>query len=288
MDKISEFFSTGNNLYYVIAAAAALVIAAVVIAVAVTVAKKKKKRAEAESEADTRETDSPSAPGSEPAYDSSAEGEIDVDKLVVRSDSDYSPELNANLTIRLPVKYESDEVDSIVPAPVRNKEKKVKKAEPEPKPEPEEKKTSFKEHVHSPEAGRRPGTIQIYTDMGGKYRFRFKTSNGETVGHSQGYTSKEACKNGIKAVINAARVADRVDSTREDYVAAIGKTSFVIYRDRENKFRFRLTAANTSNILASQGYTAKANCINGTESIRNVALFHNLVDDTKKRADKQA
>lgn len=286
MDKISEFFSTGNNLYYVIAAAVALVIIVAGIVVGVKLSKKKKAAAfdnEAErSAAPTDEADTYSDADAESVYDSAVEGEIDVDKLVVRSESDYSPEVNANIAIRLPVKYESEDVDSVVPAPVKNKERKPGSKPVEVSEEPAEKETSFKEHVHSPEAGRRPGTIQIYRDMGGKYRFRLKTSNGETIGHSQGYTSKEACKNGIKSVVNAARIATKVDSTREDYVPTIGKTTFVIYRDRENKFRFRLTAANTSNILASQGYTTKANCINGTESVRNVAAFHNLSDATKK------
>lgn len=288
MDKISEFFSTGNNLYYVIAAAVALVIIVAGIVVGVKLSKKKKAAAK-EDERDVSVVPEDGATTYSEAdddivYDSASEGEIDVDKLVVRSETDYSPEVNANIAIRLPVKYESEDVDSVVPAPVKNKERKPVTKPVETAKPPAEKETVFKEHVHSPEAGRRPGTIQIYRDMGGKYRFRLKTSNGETIGHSQGYTSKEACKNGIKSVINAARIATKVDSTREDYMPLIGKTTFVIYRDRENKFRFRLTAANTSNILASQGYTTKANCINGTESVRNVAAFHNLVDATKKNS----
>ncbi len=281
-EKIREFFATGNNLYYVIAGAVALIAVIAVTVIAVSVAKKKKKKAAA-----AEKPEIAGAPEREPVtYDPSHEGEIDVDKLVVRSESDYSPEVNENFTMRLPVRYDSPDVDSVVMTPLKNPEK-----EPEPAsvPEPEapkEKESSFKDHVYSPEAGKRPGTIQIYTDAGGKYRFRMKTSNGETVGHSQGYTSKSACKNGIKAVINAARIAERADATREDYVSVIGKTVFVIYRDRENKFRFRLTAANASNILASQGYTSKANCINGTESVRHVAAFHNLADDTLKKVVK--
>ena len=80
-----------------------------------------------------------------------------------------------------------------------------------------------------------------------------------------------------------------MDTTKSDeYVASIGRTVFEIYRDNERKFRFRLTAANASNILASQGYTSKVNCINGTESVRNIAAFHNLVDDTAAEADDNA
>ncbi len=43
---------------------------------------------------------------------------------------------------------------------------------------------------------------------------------------------------------------------------------FEIYKDSENKFRFRLQASNGQNIIASQGYTRKSNCINGINSVK--------------------
>ena len=50
---------------------------------------------------------------------------------------------------------------------------------------------------------------------------------------------------------------------------------FEIYNDKKGEFRFRLKASNGQNILASEGYAAKAGCKNGIESVRK-----NCMDDT--------
>ncbi|MDR0508529.1 MAG: YegP family protein [Candidatus Methanoplasma sp.] len=41
---------------------------------------------------------------------------------------------------------------------------------------------------------------EIYLDSSDKYRFRLKAMNGEIVAASQGYISKESCKNGIASI----------------------------------------------------------------------------------------
>ena len=110
--------------------------------------------------------------------------------------------------------------------------------------------------------------------------FCVKSSNKETVGHSQGYTTKANCKSGINAVIKACKYAEIIDTTKEDYVSAVGRATFEVYRDNEMKFRFRLIAANTANILASQGYTAKSNCLNGIKAVKAICLNHNVEDST--------
>tara|TARA_R110002124_G_scaffold54942_1_gene155745 strand:+ start:343 stop:675 length:333 start_codon:yes stop_codon:yes gene_type:complete len=43
---------------------------------------------------------------------------------------------------------------------------------------------------------------------------------------------------------------------------------FEVYKDKAGEFRFRLKAANGQNILASEGYSAKASCLNGIESVK--------------------
>ena len=42
---------------------------------------------------------------------------------------------------------------------------------------------------------------EIYIDNGGQYRFRLNAPNGSCIVHSQGYTTKSACKNGIDSII---------------------------------------------------------------------------------------
>ena len=53
---------------------------------------------------------------------------------------------------------------------------------------------------------------EIYIDNGGKFRFRLNASNGSCVCHSQGYTTKTACKNGIDSIIRSSRNAE-IDKT---------------------------------------------------------------------------
>ena len=43
---------------------------------------------------------------------------------------------------------------------------------------------------------------------------------------------------------------------------------FEVYKDKAGEFRFRLKAANGQNILASEGYSKKASCMNGIESVK--------------------
>ena len=42
--------------------------------------------------------------------------------------------------------------------------------------------------------------FELYTDKAGQFRFRLKASNGENILASEGYSSKDACKNGIASV----------------------------------------------------------------------------------------
>mgnify|MGYP001258597645 FL=1 len=46
---------------------------------------------------------------------------------------------------------------------------------------------------------------------------------------------------------------------------------FELYKDNAGEFRFRLKAGNAENILASEGYTAKASAENGIESVKENA-----------------
>ena len=45
---------------------------------------------------------------------------------------------------------------------------------------------------------------EMYIDKGGQYRFRLNAPNGSCIVHSQGYTTKSACKKGIDSIIRIA------------------------------------------------------------------------------------
>lgn len=51
----------------------------------------------------------------------------------------------------------------------------------------------------------------------------------------------------------------------------MGKSKFEIFKGKDNHFFFHLKAGNGEVILASQGYTAKASCQNGINSVASNA-----------------
>ena len=100
--------------------------------------------------------------------------------------------------------------------------------------------------------------------------FNLKAGNGEVIGVSEVYTAKPACKNGIESVSKNAPIANIEDQTVENWQNE-KNPSFEIYKDKKDEFRFRLKAKNGEIILASEGYTSKAGCLNGIESVRKNA-----------------
>jgi uncharacterized protein len=56
---------------------------------------------------------------------------------------------------------------------------------------------------------------------------------------------------------------------------------FEVYQSgKNNEFRFRLKAGNGQTILSSEGYTSKASCINGIESVKKNAADPKRVNKT--------
>lgn len=96
--------------------------------------------------------------------------------------------------------------------------------------------------------------------------FHLRAANGETIGISEVYSSDEACKKGIESVLKNAPEAGIEDQTASR-VREVKHPKFEIYKDKADKFRFRLKAHNGQEILASQAYTAKASCKNGIQSV---------------------
>ncbi len=57
-------------------------------------------------------------------------------------------------------------------------------------------------------------------------------------------------------------------------------TKFEIYKDSQGEFRWRLRAANGEVIANGEGYTSKAGCLNGIESVRENAPVAEVDDQT--------
>jgi len=57
---------------------------------------------------------------------------------------------------------------------------------------------------------------------------------------------------------------------------------FEVYQSgKKNEFRFRLKADNGQTILSSEGYTSKASCLNGIESVRKNTVVPKRFTKTK-------
>jgi uncharacterized protein len=55
---------------------------------------------------------------------------------------------------------------------------------------------------------------------------------------------------------------------------------FEVYKDKAGEYRFRLKAGNGQVIAVGEGYTTKAACLNGIESVRKNAPEAKLDDQT--------
>lgn len=100
--------------------------------------------------------------------------------------------------------------------------------------------------------------------------FNLKAGNGEVIATSEVYTTEAACMKGVESVRKNAADAKLEDQTVAE-VAAVTNPKFELYTDKAGEFRFRLKARNGEVIAASEGYKAKASCLNGIDSVRRNA-----------------
>lgn len=100
--------------------------------------------------------------------------------------------------------------------------------------------------------------------------FNLKAGNGEVIATSEVYTTEAACMKGVESVRKNAAKAKLEDQTVAE-VAAVTNPKFEMYTDKAGEFRFRLKARNGEIIAVSEGYKAKASCLNGIDSVRRNA-----------------
>ena len=102
-------------------------------------------------------------------------------------------------------------------------------------------------------------------------RFNLVAGNGEVIGVSEVYASRSGLRNGIASIRKNAPIAPVEDQTTEEF-EKVKNPKFEMYIDKAGEFRFRLKARNGEIILASEGYSQKAGCKNGIESVRKNAV----------------
>lgn len=109
-------------------------------------------------------------------------------------------------------------------------------------------------------------------------KFDLKAGNGEVIATSEVYTTEDACRNGVESVRKNAPVAAVEDQTVEGF-AAEKHPKFEVYEDKAGEYRFRLKATNGQIIAVSEGYKAKASCMNGIESVKTNAPEAPVVEE---------
>ena len=109
-------------------------------------------------------------------------------------------------------------------------------------------------------------------------KFDLRAGNGETILTSEVYTTLAACRKGLASVRKNAPTANVENQTLEGY-EVLSHPKFEMYEDKSGQFRFRLKARNGQIIATSEGYTAKAGCLNGIESVKRNAAEADVVEE---------
>ena len=109
-------------------------------------------------------------------------------------------------------------------------------------------------------------------------KFDLKAGNGEVIATSEVYATEDACRNGVESVRKNAPAAAVEDQTIEGF-ATEKHPKFEVYEDKAGEFRFRLKATNGQIIAVSEGYKAKASCMNGIESVKKNAPEAEVVEE---------
>lgn len=99
------------------------------------------------------------------------------------------------------------------------------------------------------------GKFEVYTDKGGKHRFRLKAGNGQIILASQGYASKSSCENGIESVKK---------NCKDD-------NCFERLKSSKGEPYFNLKSTNGQVIGSSERYSSTSAMENGIASVRKNA-----------------
>jgi hypothetical protein len=107
-----------------------------------------------------------------------------------------------------------------------------------------------------------PSRYDLLQASNGDFYFNLQSDNGEVIGTSELYSSKQAAQQGIEAV----------DTATGDYLAFLASrrgARFTVFEGADGRYFFNLRAKNGQVVLQSQGYTSEAAAYNGTFSVAN-------------------
>ena len=125
------------------------------------------------------------------------------------------------------------------------------------------------------------GAYIIEKSESGKYHFNLHAKNKEIILTSQMYKGRNGALKGIRSVKTNAPIAPIEDLTLEKPVEQ-KNPKFQIYLGKDEKYYFRLIAANGQAIGRSEGYNGKPACKSGIESVKN-----NAESEVEKATEKE-
>lgn len=101
-------------------------------------------------------------------------------------------------------------------------------------------------------------------------KFDLLATNGQVILTSEVYTSRAAALKGIASIrLNAPNA--KLENQTEEGWKSLRNPKFELYLDRAGEYRFRLKARNGKIVGISEGYSSKAGCLNGIESVKKNA-----------------
>ena len=106
------------------------------------------------------------------------------------------------------------------------------------------------------------GKFRLFKGSNGQFYFNLMAPNGEIIGHSEGYITRQGALNGVDAV--------RVNSPYDP--------RYTLFQGKDRQYYFNLKAANNQIILQSEGYASKQGALNGIASVKRYAPTAELVD----------
>ena len=109
-------------------------------------------------------------------------------------------------------------------------------------------------------------------------KFDLKAGNGQTILTSEVYSTEAVCRKGIESVRRNGPAA-KLENQTEPGWKPLTNPKFEMYMDKAGCFRFRLKARNGEIIAVSDGYTAKAGCLNGIESVQKNAADATVISE---------
>ena len=98
------------------------------------------------------------------------------------------------------------------------------------------------------------------------WKFDLMATNGQVILCSEVYTTLAAVKKGIESIRKSVPTAN-VENRCEEGWAVMRHPKFEMYQDKAGEYRFRLRARNGKIVGISEGYSNKAGCLNGIESV---------------------